>query len=53
MTADGRLVIHVPNLAPERRPCRHASAFKLTGFEVALRPEPSSGPRAEKTAPGP
>ena len=31
-----QLVLHVPNLTPEQRPCRHAFAFKLTGFEVEL-----------------
>ncbi len=31
-----QLVIHVPNLMPERRPCEHAFAFKLAGFDIAL-----------------
>jgi len=32
----GRLVIHVPDRSPERRPCEHAFAFRLTGMEVSL-----------------
>ncbi len=31
-----QLVIDVPDLKPGRRPCRHAYAFKLTGFDVSL-----------------
>ncbi len=40
-----RLVIDVPKLKPARHPCRHAYAFKLTGFEVAARPGASGVPR--------
>lgn len=30
----GRLVIEPPSIAPEGRPCPHAFAFRLTGFEL-------------------
>ncbi len=33
---DGRLEIHMPVLPPEKRPCRYAYAFKLTGFDTDL-----------------
>jgi len=50
---DKQLVIEVPELAPEQRPCEHAFAFKLTGFEVALQREarfnpPVKGPRTRQ-----
>lgn len=32
-----QLVLRVPNLSAERRPCRHAYAFRLTGFKASLR----------------
>ena len=31
-----QLVIAVPDLKPPQRPCEHAFAFRLTGFDVAL-----------------
>ena len=31
-----RLVIDVPNPKDGQRPCEHAFAFKLTGFQVGL-----------------
>ncbi len=31
-----QLIIKVPNLKPEQRPCEHAFAFKLTGFNLLL-----------------
>jgi len=33
---DKQLVIDVPDLKPEGRPCRHAFTFKLSGFDVVL-----------------
>ncbi len=35
----GQLAIQVPKLAPPRRPCEHAFAFKLSGFYVSLHPD--------------
>ncbi|MBX7256052.1 MAG: alpha-L-fucosidase [Candidatus Hydrogenedentes bacterium] len=32
-TADGKLVIDVPQLTPDKVPCAHAYVFKLTGVE--------------------
>lgn len=34
---DNQLVIQVPNLSAELRPCKYAFAFKLTGFKASLR----------------
>ncbi|MBN1420445.1 MAG: alpha-L-fucosidase [Planctomycetes bacterium] len=31
-----QIAIDVPDLAPEKRPCRHAYAFELTGFALSL-----------------
>lgn len=31
-----QLVIAVPDLKAAQRPCQHAYAFELTGFEVSL-----------------
>lgn len=31
-----QLIIRVPNLKSEQRPCEHAFTFKLTGFKVSL-----------------
>ncbi|MHC4204702.1 MAG: alpha-L-fucosidase [Planctomycetota bacterium] len=31
-----KLVIRIPGLSPAARPCEHAFAFKLTGFEIDL-----------------
>jgi len=36
---ENALVISSPRLDPNKRPCRHAYVFKLTGFEISLRPE--------------
>ena len=33
-----QLIIQVPKLTSEQRPCEHAFAFKLTGFEIAMHP---------------
>jgi hypothetical protein len=30
---DGKLVVDVPALAPDKVPCQHAYVFKLTGVE--------------------
>ena len=35
----GQLVVALPELAAEDRPCEHAFALKLTGFEMDLHPE--------------
>ena len=35
----GQLVIQVPALEQNKRPCEHALAFRLIGFEVSLHPE--------------
>ena len=37
--AEKHLVIHVPDLPADRRPCEHAFAFRLTGFDVSLSPD--------------
>ena len=39
LNEDGQPVIEVPDLKPQERPCGHAYAFKLTGFEVSVAPE--------------
>ena len=36
---ENALVISSPRLDPNERPCQHAYVFKLTGFEISLRPE--------------
>lgn len=34
---DGRLAIDMPNLSEQHRPCRHAYALKLSGFQLSHR----------------
>ncbi len=34
--ADGQLEIQIPSLTPEDRPCDHAFALRLSGFDTAL-----------------
>jgi alpha-L-fucosidase len=47
----GKLVIEPPSLAAGQRPCSHAYAFKLTGFDLSLGDQASAGePAAELTA---
>ncbi len=36
---DRHLEIHVPALSEDQWPCRHAYAFKLTGFDIDLSPD--------------
>ncbi|TWT84413.1 Alpha-L-fucosidase [Planctomycetes bacterium CA13] len=35
---DDQIALHVPELKEQDRPCQHAYAFKLSGFEFALNP---------------
>jgi hypothetical protein len=32
-------IVVVPRLLPDQRPCRHAFAIKLTGFDISLHPD--------------
>jgi len=41
-----QLIIQVPPLKPDQRPCEHAYAFKLTGFRLGLHAEART-PQAE------
>jgi alpha-L-fucosidase len=36
VNAEKHLVLKVPALAPEQRPCDHAFTFRLTGFRISL-----------------
>ena len=36
---DGQITMETPLMAPEQRPCKHAYAFKLTGFTMSRLPE--------------
>jgi len=43
----GQLVLEVPPLPPEQRPCDHAFAFRLSGFDLGLHPEAQPGGATE------
>jgi len=47
-----QLVIQVPPLGPDQRPCEHAYAFKLTGFRLALHPDAPFGPGKDSAGGG-
>ncbi|MFW6107328.1 MAG: alpha-L-fucosidase [bacterium] len=40
----GQLVIDVSSVKEDQRPCEHAYAFKLTGFQTSLHPEAAIAP---------
>ncbi|MCD6304514.1 MAG: alpha-L-fucosidase [Planctomycetes bacterium] len=44
VNADKQLVIAVPALAEDKRPCKYAYVFKLTGFKLSLNPKAAVAP---------
>jgi len=45
-----QLVIDVPSLSEDRRPCKYAYTFKLTGFKISLNPKAAVAPVPEASA---